>query len=69
MVGNGATGDRAGRCPLCGKPTVAASAPFCSGRCADIDLHRWLSGTYAIPVREDDTEELKDAPERDGEGG
>ena len=35
-------------CPICGKPAVAASQPFCSARCTDIDLHRWLGGIYAI---------------------
>jgi hypothetical protein len=37
-----------GRCPICGKPAMAASKPFCSKRCGDIDLARWLSGGYAI---------------------
>jgi uncharacterized protein len=37
-------------CPICGKLAVAASRPFCSRRCADVDLNRWLSGVYAIPV-------------------
>ncbi len=37
-------------CPICGKPALAAvTAPFCSKRCADIDLHRWLGGVYAVP--------------------
>lgn len=36
-------------CPVCGKPSVKARAPFCAGRCADIDLARWLRGDYAIP--------------------
>ena len=35
-------------CPICGKPAVAAAQPFCSARCIDIDLHRWLGGVYAI---------------------
>lgn len=43
-------------CPICGKPAEQASRPFCSKRCADIDLHRWLKGGYAIPVAEDDGE-------------
>jgi uncharacterized protein len=37
------------RCPVCGKPAVAASRPFCSTRCADVDLGRWLTGQYRIP--------------------
>jgi endogenous inhibitor of DNA gyrase (YacG/DUF329 family) len=44
----------AARCPICGKPTAAAFRPFCSKRCADVDLQRWLTGRYAIPVVEDD---------------
>jgi endogenous inhibitor of DNA gyrase (YacG/DUF329 family) len=36
-------------CPICGKPSTQASFPFCSPRCADIDLNRWLSGAYVIP--------------------
>jgi endogenous inhibitor of DNA gyrase (YacG/DUF329 family) len=36
-------------CPICKKPTVAEYRPFCSKRCADIDLGRWLGGSYAIP--------------------
>ena len=44
-------------CPICGKPTVEALRPFCSRRCADVDLNRWLSGAYAIPVREDEEED------------
>jgi endogenous inhibitor of DNA gyrase (YacG/DUF329 family) len=44
-------------CPLCGKPTDQAFKPFCSKRCADIDLNRWLSGVYAVPVKEADDED------------
>jgi endogenous inhibitor of DNA gyrase (YacG/DUF329 family) len=36
-------------CPICGKPKDARLAPFCSRRCADIDLSRWLKGRYVIP--------------------
>ena len=45
------------RCPICGKPTDQAFRPFCSKRCADIDLNRWLSGVYAVPVKEDEDED------------
>jgi len=37
-------------CPVCGKPSTQADHPFCSPRCADIDLNRWLSGSYVIPA-------------------
>ena len=36
-------------CPICGKPSADATAPFCSNRCADVDLHRWFGGVYAVP--------------------
>ena len=36
-------------CPICGKPAEPEHLPFCSRRCANVDLNRWLSGTYAIP--------------------
>ncbi len=42
------------RCPICGKPAVEAYRPFCSRRCADVDLQRWLSGAYAVPAEEDE---------------
>ena len=37
------------RCPICGGPSDTAYRPFCSRRCADIDLSRWLRGAYVIP--------------------
>ncbi len=46
-----------GKCPICGKPTEPRYRPFCSKRCADVDLNRWLSGTYAIPVVESEPED------------
>jgi endogenous inhibitor of DNA gyrase (YacG/DUF329 family) len=39
-------------CPICGKPRAPKFEPFCSARCADVDLHRWLKGTYVIPGAE-----------------
>lgn len=41
-------------CPICGRPAVAAYRPFCSKRCADVDLHRWLAGVYVLPAAEDE---------------
>jgi endogenous inhibitor of DNA gyrase (YacG/DUF329 family) len=58
----GAGAARRPKCPICGAPTDPATRPFCSRRCADVDLHRWLSGRYAIPVVEYD-----DLPEDGGE--
>ena len=45
------------KCPICGKPAELLFRPFCSKRCADVDLHRWFSGSYAIPVTEDEEED------------
>ncbi len=41
-------------CPTCGKMSVVDSYPFCSKRCRMVDLNRWLTGAYAIPVVEGD---------------
>ena len=40
-------------CPICGKPSTQAHSPFCSSRCQDIDLNRWLSDAYRIPTKEE----------------
>ena len=48
------------KCPICGKPAEDRFRPFCSRRCANVDLNRWLSGTYAVPIAEED-----DKPDRD----
>ena len=39
-------------CPICGKPAQPLHRPFCSRRCADIDLGRWLKGVYRVPAEE-----------------
>jgi len=39
-------------CPICKKPFDEAAKPFCSKRCADIDLGRWLKGSYTISGRD-----------------
>ena len=44
-------------CPICRKPADAGFRPFCSKRCADVDLNRWLSGVYAVPVKEEEDED------------
>ena len=41
-------------CPICGKPADPKLNPFCSTRCADVDLNRWFAGAYAVPANEDD---------------
>jgi len=40
------------KCPICQKPAVHRFRPFCSQRCADVDLGRWVKGVYAIPTEE-----------------
>jgi uncharacterized protein len=50
-------------CPICGKPAAPRHQPFCSARCADIDLGRWLKGNYAIP-----TDEAPDDPPQSEDG-
>ena len=58
------TPDRRARpCPICKKMAVKDYHPFCSKRCADIDLNRWLSESYAIPVVEDDRSPREDGSE------
>ena len=44
-------------CPICGKEPAEKFTPFCSKRCADVDLNRWFSGNYAIPVQHNDEDE------------
>ena len=40
------------RCPICGKPAAGRHLPFCSARCANIDLGRWLKGNYRVETEE-----------------
>ena len=56
------------KCPICRKPAVEAFRPFCSKRCADVDLNRWFSGAYVVAGKEEEDEDggsgpaAKDAP-------
>lgn len=52
-------------CPICKKPTDPAYRPFCSRRCADVDLARWLREDYRVPVAAEEIEELSEIPEDD----
>lgn len=48
-------------CPICSKPVDPAFRPFCSKRCADVDLQRWFAGRYAVPaVENEDTQDEAD---------
>lgn len=40
-------------CPICGEATQQRWRPFCSRRCADVDLGRWMTGAYVIEGDED----------------
>jgi len=59
-------------CPICADETVAQHRPFCSRRCADVDLAKWMNGSYAIPSRDPEdietaieaAEAARDAPEQ-----
>lgn len=52
-------------CPICeNKPVHADFRPFCSRRCADVDLSRWLSDAYAIPGQSSDEAEEASGPAR-----
>ena len=53
-------------CPICAKPSVQRYHPFCSLRCADVDLSRWLGGRYAIPAADPGEDEDSEAPEPPG---
>lgn len=44
-------------CPICRKPAVRKYRPFCSARCADVDLGRWFTESYAVPARPPDEED------------
>jgi endogenous inhibitor of DNA gyrase (YacG/DUF329 family) len=54
-----------GGCVICGQPKHPQFRPFCSKRCADVDLNHWFSGKYAIPAAEQDDD--PDAPVSDDE--
>ena len=52
-------------CPICGKPSEPRFRPFCSKRCADVDLQRWFTGSYRIAGAEQDD----DADQRENDDG
>ncbi|WP_037262393.1 DNA gyrase inhibitor YacG [Roseivivax halodurans] len=55
-------------CPICARETDPKYRPFCSRRCADVDLAKWMSGSYAVPSSDpEDIEEALDAAERAAE--
>jgi endogenous inhibitor of DNA gyrase (YacG/DUF329 family) len=54
-------------CPICRKPADPGFRPFCSKRCADVDLQRWFSGRYAIPAVETDEDDQPPVQDRESE--
>ena len=54
--GDGGKGGGGRKCPVCGKPAEKTTRPFCSKRCRDVDLNRWLSGAYVVPGTESEDE-------------
>ncbi|MBU1212992.1 MAG: DNA gyrase inhibitor YacG [Alphaproteobacteria bacterium] len=66
--------ERSRPCPMCKRPSAHHYRPFCSRRCADLDLSRWLSGRYAIAGGDADEDEDGDQARasdlvRGGQGG
>ena len=51
-------------CPICGSASSEKYKPFCSARCADVDLYRWLKGSYVVPGKS-----VADIGDDDGEAG
>ncbi|MDB5505867.1 MAG: zinc-binding protein [Devosia sp.] len=49
-------------CPICRKPSTQQFHPFCSARCANVDLNRWLTGSYVIPASTDSDPDEGEAP-------
>jgi endogenous inhibitor of DNA gyrase (YacG/DUF329 family) len=45
-------------CPICARDTDAKFRPFCSKRCADVDLARWVNGSYAVPSEREDENDV-----------
>ncbi len=55
-------------CPICHKDSSPKYRPFCSKRCADIDLGRWLSGAYVLPSPETEGgDEVLPTPEKEAQ--
>ncbi|MFO0996176.1 MAG: DNA gyrase inhibitor YacG [Alphaproteobacteria bacterium] len=67
MEANDNEAPRARACPICGRPAEARHKPFCSPRCADVDLARWLTGAYVVATDEEPEAEDSVPSARDGE--
>lgn len=53
-------------CPICGEATAKDYRPFCSKRCADLDLAKWLNGSYAVPSQREEDVDADTPPEETG---
>lgn len=51
-------------CPICDRETDPKYKPFCSKRCADVDLARWMTGSYVIPLTDEEDEDALPTPEQ-----
>ncbi|WP_122050766.1 DNA gyrase inhibitor YacG [Asaia bogorensis] len=56
-------------CPICQKPTLHDYRPFCSKRCADVDLGRWFNESYSVPAVDEDEAEKNGFPPLDHRDG
>ena len=59
---------KVGKCPGCGELGQEKYQPFCSRRCADLDLAKWLNGSYSVPVVELDENDLDELETTLGNG-
>ena len=59
---------KVGKCPGCGERGHEKYQPFCSRRCADLDLAKWLNGSYSVPVVELDENDLDELETTLGNG-
>ena len=55
-------------CPVCRKPSLPQYRPFCSSRCADVDLGRWFSESYRVPALPAELSDEEDVQQDDSEG-
>ncbi|MEM7268087.1 MAG: DNA gyrase inhibitor YacG [Pseudomonadota bacterium] len=50
-------------CPICNNDVSQKYRPFCSKKCADIDLGKWMTGAYALPsddeLKDEDIDEIE----------
>ena len=51
------------RCPICSRPAIVRFRPFCSKRCADIDLGKWLKEDYRVASNDEPDEDDADSPQ------